>query len=107
MSIQSARGKETCTKLLSNVNSFNQFDASDHTMKDWYGYKFVGDNVDKRIKPSYQRAELRGHDMHYFHGYAVRDRLDLSEFSDTCPPHSTPDANVILPSSEDIEALER
>lgn len=89
---------------------FDQHDVpvpDDHRMNDWYGFKFVGDNVDGRVTPSFQRAEIRGHDMHYFHGCGVRDRVDLSAFSDKPPPYSTPDANVILPSSEDVEALQK
>ena len=44
--------------------------------------------------------------MHYFHGCGVRDRVDLSKFSDKPTPYSIPDANIILPSSEDIKALQ-
>ena len=43
----------------------------------WFGYKFVGDNIDKNVKPSLQRQELRRQSLHYFHGCAVRDRVDL------------------------------
>ena len=57
----------------------------------WFGYKFVGDNVDKNIRPSYQRMEHhRGQSLHYFHGYALRDRVDLSNYSDATSPYVTP-----------------
>ena len=71
----------------------------------WFGYKFVGDNVDKNVKPSRQRHELRGQSLHYFHGYAVRDRVDLSRLSDERPPPSTPDPAVFLPSPSDLSSL--
>ena len=46
------------------------------------GYRFVGDNVDKNIKPSYQRHEHRGQSLHHFHSYAVKDRTVISSYSD-------------------------
>ena len=70
----------------------------------WNGYKFVGDNIDKSVKPSRQRAELRGHSLHYFHGYAVKDRINLSTLSDDKPPYKEPDPEVLLPSHDDISS---
>ena len=32
----------------------------------WCGYKFVGDNVDKNVKPTRQRHERHGQSLHYF-----------------------------------------
>ncbi len=72
----------------------------------WPGYKFVGDNIDKRVKPSRQRAELKGLDLHYFHGYAVRDRLDMSKMSDKAPEYVSPDPSKFIPSSDEIVSLE-
>ena len=69
----------------------------------WSGYKFVGDNIDKSVKPSFQRAELRGHSLHYFHGYALRDRVDFSQLSDVKPSREDPDAEVLLPSIQDVK----
>ena len=71
----------------------------------WFGYKFVGDNIDKNVKPSLQRHELRGQSLHHFHGYAVRDRVDLSRLSDKPPPLSTPDPCVFIPSTSDLSSL--
>lgn len=71
----------------------------------WFGYKFVGDNIDKNVKPSLQRHELRGQSLHYFHGYAVRDRVDLSKLSDKPPPFSIPEPSVFLPSPGDLSSL--
>ena len=34
-----------------------------------YGNKLVGDNVDKNVKPSFQRLEMRGQSLHHFHFY--------------------------------------
>ena len=47
-------------------------------------YKFVGD-IDKNVRPSFQRHELKGQSMHYFHGYALRDRINLHDLPDATP----------------------
>ncbi len=65
----------------------------------------MGDNIDKRVKPSRQRAELNGLDLHYFHGYAVRDRLDMSKMSDKAPEYVPPDPAKFIPSSEEIVSV--
>ncbi len=71
----------------------------------WHGFKFVGDNIDKNIHPRFQRHEKRGQSLHYFHGYAVRDRIDLSTLSDVTPPFHKPDPATFLPSKNDISCL--
>lgn len=71
----------------------------------WYGYKFVGDNVDKNVKPTFQRYENRGQSLHHFHGYAVRDRVNLLTLSDVTPSPQTPDPSVFLPSQQDLSSL--
>ena len=71
----------------------------------WFGYKFVGDNIDKNVKPSLQRHDYRGLSLHCFHGYAVRDRVDLSSLSDVPPSITNPDPQVFIPSHADVIAL--
>ena len=72
----------------------------------WAGYKFVGDNIDKNIKPRFQRYENRGQSLHYFHGYAVRDRVDLASLSDKPPPTPTSlDPSSFLPSASELSGL--
>lgn len=73
--------------------------------KDWFGYKFVGDNIDKNLKPSFQRAEQRGLSLHQFHGYAVRDRINFSKLSDEPPAHVDPDPLILMPSSDHLSAF--
>ena len=73
----------------------------------WIGFKFVGDNIDKRVKPRFQRSEIRGHDGHYFHGFAVKDRIDLSALSEEKPPRVEPQSSQLLPSNEDISAYKK
>ena len=90
------------------LNSQSEEDESQESgMGDWFGYKFVGDNIDKNVKPSFQRAEQRGQSLHHFHGYAVRDRVNLSGLSDEPPEYSECDPQLLLPSSEDITSLKQ
>ena len=71
------------------------------------GYRFVGDNVDKNIKPSYQRHEHRGQSLHHFHSYVVKDRTVISSYSDATPDFCIPDPQKFLPSPEDVECLKK
>lgn len=72
----------------------------------WFGYRFVGDNIDKNIQPSFQRqGEHSVQSLHYFHGYAVRDRVNLTTYSDDIPPFITPDPSILLPSVTDLSLL--
>lgn len=77
------------------------------THSSWNGYKFVGDNIDKSVKATFQRAEHRGHSLHYFHGYAVKDRADFSMLSDEKPPRQNPNPEELLPSTNDVLAYKK
>ena len=78
----------------------------DHDHSQWYGFKIVGDNVDSKIKPRYMRSDRQSSDLHYFHLYATRDRLDLSGASEE-PPSINPDPvlSELLPSEDDRETM--
>lgn len=71
----------------------------------WFGYKFVGDNIDKNVKPSLQWHELQGQSLHHFHGYAVQDRMELLRLSSKRLLPSTPDPCVFIPSPSDLSSL--
>lgn len=75
------------------------------TALDWHGHKYVVDNVDKKFKPSKQRIDHPGLDIHYFHGYAVYDRVNLSGASDVSPQFSMPDPASLAPTENDIYEL--
>ena len=74
-------------------------------LPEWFGYKFVGDNIDKNVKPSHQRYEQKGLSLHHFHGYAVRDRVNFSGMSEESPTFTIPDPSQFLPSQSDISLL--
>ena len=69
-----------------------------------------GDNVDKGIKQRYMRFGIGKPDaIHYFHSYAVGDRIDLSNLSDQVILTQQRDAKQVatslVPTSEDDVAL--
>lgn len=88
---------------------YSDFPAFPHTISNIPSYKLVGDNVDKEVKPREMRSDHQTRSLHYFHAYAVRDRIDLSSVSDV---KVTPDIGSInitdlLPSASDDEELKK
>ena len=74
----------------------------------WYGFKIVGDNLDKSVKPRHMRSDQQTPSLHYFQSYAVRDRVNLSHLSDEPQPVRTctqVQLKEILPSSSDHKTL--
>lgn len=57
------------------------------------GYKIVGDNLDKNIRPRFQTMERQTQSMHYFHCYAVVDRIPTMHLTDA-PPAPLTDLRV-------------
>ena len=53
----------------------------------WMGFRIIGDNIDKNIKPRYYRSNKQVCSLHYYHSYALKDRIDLSAMSDSQPVH--------------------
>ena len=70
-------------------------------------YKLVGDNIDKHVTPREMRMDHQARTLHYFNSYAVRDRIDLSQFSDEVkiPDVKSIQLDSILPTIEDEEML--
>ena len=81
--------------------------AASSTSSSWKGFKLVGDNVDKNVHASYQRIGRSTQSLHYFHSYAVLDRVDFSGLSDEPPPPSIVDPLSFLPTDSDISVVER
>ena len=73
----------------------------------WYGFKLIGDNLDKCIKPREMREDHQNRMLHCFQLYAVRDRLNLTSFSDKEPTFKPVDfkSEKFLPSATDTEQL--
>lgn len=90
--------------------SMHETQSNTANEKTWRGYKIVGDNLDKDVKPRYKRIDKQTNSLHFFHYYAVRDRVNLQGISDYPNPHLyTPISELpledLLPSSLDHEAL--
>ena len=87
----------------SAVNSFEDDIVSD---PEWNGFKIVGDNIDKTVKPRYVRFDRQTSSLHYFHSYAVKDRVNLTNHSDSLPlPPDAPNLMSLLPSTNDISEI--
>ena len=72
------------------VNSPTQEDTMFNL--EWTGFKIVGDNIDKTAKPRHVRFDRQTKSLHYFHAYAVKDRVNFANESDSPPvPPDTPD----------------
>ncbi len=75
-------------------------------------FRICGDNIDKGVKQRYMRVGVKKPDsLHWFHAYAVSDRIDFSNLSEQVIPTSQicPDriAASLLPSVEDDLAIRR
>ena len=68
-------------------------------------FKLCGDNLDKTVKRRYMRSDEGNLSLHYFHSYAVLDRIHTILFSDslspTCFPEPEQIARSLLPSPSD------
>lgn len=81
------------------------------SMPEIFTYKLVGDNIDKDVKPRQMRFDNQTRSLHYFHTYALKDRVDLSSLSDK--PHPLPvdikaiDLTELLPDKADDKCLQK
>ena len=72
---------------------------------EWTGFKIVGDNIDKNIRPANQRIDRRTQSFHYFHSYAVLDRIDWTEASISQPVVEDLDPRSFLLTPSEVERL--
>ena len=70
-------------------------------------YKLVGDNIDKTVKPRDVRMDNQTRSLHYFHSYAVRDRIDVSHMEDqpSLPSLESIDVTTVLPTEQDQKSM--
>ena len=75
--------------------------------------RLCGDNVDKSIKHRYMRSDTSGNvsDIHYFHSYAVKNRISTNGLSEASPATPTLDAKQVavslLPSADDDSTISK
>ena len=69
------------------------------------GYAVIGDNIDKNVRPSYQRQDRTTQSLHYFHSYSLKNRINIFEMSDRRPSSIDISPTNILPSQLDITMM--
>ena len=76
-------------------------------LNEWSGFKYVGDNIDKTIKPRDMQLNNEPTSLHYFNVCAVKDRIDFSHLSSNATIINPEDIkyNVFYPSPEDDSGL--
>ena len=70
----------------------------------WSGFKLVIDNIDMNLRPRHQTFERQTKSIHYVNCYAVRDRVDLSSYSNTNIRHVVP-IESLLPLEDDRRSI--
>lgn len=73
-------------------------------------YILVGDNVDKNVSPRDMRVDNQVKSLHYFHSYAVRDRIGLDHLScdgDHVGDIRTLPASAVLPTVGDCVGVRK
>ena len=72
-------------------------------------FKIVGDNIDKEIKPRNMRSDYQARSLHYFHLYALRDRVNLDNCEDqpSAPVMSNIDLDLLFPCESDERTLRK
>ena len=78
-----------------------------HAQNTWDGFKVVGDNLDKNIRPTFQRFENKTKSMHCFHMYAVKDRVDFLASSDSKPRSCTVEVKKLMINKSDVEHMKK
>ena len=91
------------TSSITDINSQEltdrQQEISPSPRMSWNGFKIVGDNVEKNVKPRYMRLHRQTCSLHYFNAYA--DRIDEPSYSSfTSHIDIGVDIESILPSDD-------
>ena len=70
-------------------------------------FKVVGDNIDKYVQPREMRINAQANCLYYFNLFAVRDRVDVSKFSDdnSLPNIESIKVETIIPDSDAISCI--
>ena len=71
----------------------------------WNGFKIVGDNVDKNVRPTFQRSNHHTQSLHHFHSYAVKDRVNLSGSSEEGKSLSSVDPSSLIVTKEEWDCF--
>ena len=66
----------------------------------------MGDNLDKNFRRTFQRTDYTTISHHYFHMFAVKDRVNLSEMSES-HREGIIDVPLLLPTKDDHIKMKR
>jgi len=82
-------------------------DSNIISVKNMPTFKLVGDNLDLYIRPRSETADHHAESKHFFHAFAVRDRIDVSSFDNTFPSLDISSINLedVLPQQDDVKKL--
>ena len=100
----------TAESITTQNSQFSSPDLSSDTCTSVFGYKLVGDNVDISAHARYMRSVgYRNQSLHYFHSFAVLDRISFRNLSqdlkEVCQNNLQDIALSILPSPENDKSL--
>ncbi len=63
--------------LTATISTIAEQELSSSDTLQWSGFKIVGNNIDKNIRPSLQRLTHQTKSLRFFHSYAVKDRVNF------------------------------
>ena len=86
---------------------YSEDEIEDNSQSKIYGFKLVGDNLDKNFGPSFQRLHNQTMSVHHFHSYAVADRVNFSGYSEAVPKNVTINPLSLIPSKAELEAIKK
>ena len=93
--------------FLCTIVVVDRTNPNDEEDLEWFGFKLVGDNIDKNVKPRDIRFSNQTTSLHYFHVYAVKDRISFKHLNSSPPLITSDDIdfNVFFPAPADNEKL--
>ena len=95
-----------------NTDELDPTSSTQHSFTSPPGFTIIGDNIDKNVRPRYMRSTIhRVRSLHYFHSYAVFDRVNVSHLSQlkisSCLPSPAMIAKSLLPSNLNDAAMKQ
>ena len=78
----------------------------EQTLIPWNGFKIIGDNLDKNFRRRHLTFEKQTRSFHFFHYYAVKDRVYLVKMDDKAPERPLKiNAELFLPTKVDLVSI--
>ena len=98
--------QQTISKQHVEENGSSNIQNEDNSNQiQWNGFIIVIDNVDKSIHRSFQRKDFQTCFLHICNGYAVKDGVNFSHYSDKQTSDYVVNLKQLLPSVLDLKKL--